>query len=62
LFDTGAGLTCIPLNAFRNISKDYRPSKINAIGKSTKGASGSTLIPEGVYMILIEWNGKRIMQ
>ena len=58
LFDTGAGLTCMSLKAFRNISKDYRPSKINAIGKNAKGASGSTLIPEGVYMIPMEWNGK----
>jgi hypothetical protein len=25
LFDTGAGLTSMSLNAFRNVSKDYRP-------------------------------------
>jgi hypothetical protein len=54
LFDTGAGLTCMSLEAFRNISKDYRLSEINTIGKSAMGASGSTLIPEGVYMIAME--------
>ena len=48
LFDTGAGLTCMSLQTFRRIPKNCRPSKINAIGKSAKGASGGTLIPEGV--------------
>ncbi len=45
-----------------NISKDHKPSKNKAIVKSAQWASGSTLIPEGVYMIPIEWNEKRITQ
>jgi hypothetical protein len=60
LFDTGAGPTCMSLKAFRNISKDCRPSKIDAIGKHAQEASGSTLIPEGVYLIQMEWNRKKI--
>jgi hypothetical protein len=59
LFDTGARLTCMSLTTFRIIPKEYRPSKINSIG--TK-ASGSTLIPESVYMIPMEWNDKKNMQ
>jgi hypothetical protein len=54
LFDTGAGLTCMSLTTIRYTSKDYRHSKINAIGKSAKGASGSTLISGWVYMIPME--------
>jgi hypothetical protein len=34
LFDTGAALTCMSSRAFRKISKDHRPSKINAFGKT----------------------------
>jgi hypothetical protein len=62
LFDTGAGLMWLSLNAFRTISNDYIRLKINSIGTSTKKASGSTIIPEGVFKIPMEWNGKRIMQ
>ena len=54
LFDTGAGLTCMSLKAFRNIDKEYRPSQINAVGSRANGASGTSLIPEGVYMIPME--------
>jgi hypothetical protein len=46
LFNTGAGLTCMSLIAFRSISKYYRPLKINTIGKSAKEATGSTVISE----------------
>jgi hypothetical protein len=46
--------------ALRKISKDHRPSKINAFGKTAHGASGSTIIPGGAYMIPMEW--KKIRQ
>jgi hypothetical protein len=58
LFDTGAALTCMSSRAFRKISKDCRHSKIDTIGRTEQGASGGTLIPEGVYMIPMEWDGK----
>jgi hypothetical protein len=32
LFESGAGLTCMPLKAFRKIGKSYRTSKLNVIG------------------------------
>jgi predicted aspartyl protease len=54
LFDTGAALTCMSSRAFRKISKENRPLKINAIGKTAQGASGSTLIPDRIYMIPME--------
>jgi hypothetical protein len=52
LFETAAGLTCMSLKAFIYIRKDCRPSKINKIALR---ASGNTQIPEGVYMIPMEW-------
>jgi hypothetical protein len=48
--------------AFRKIDKELRPKKINAIGTRAQGASGSTIVPEGVHNIPMEWYGKRIMQ
>jgi predicted aspartyl protease len=62
LFDTGVGLTFMSSKAFRKIDKEYRPSKINAVGTRAQGASRSLLVLERVYMIPMEWNGKRIMQ
>jgi hypothetical protein len=62
LFDTGAGLTCMTTSAFRRIAKECRPKKICTIGSKAQGASGNSLLPEGVYMIPMEWNGKKIMQ
>jgi hypothetical protein len=47
LFDTGAALTCMSSRTCKKISKDHRPYKNNAIGKTAQGPSGSTLIPEG---------------
>ncbi len=61
-FDTCAGLTCLSLKAFRKIANEYRSSKINFIGTKASGACGSALIPEGVCMIPMEWNSKKIMQ
>jgi hypothetical protein len=60
LFDIGAGLTCMSSSVFRKINKEYRPHKISAIGSRAQGASGEALLPEGVYMIPMEWNGKKI--
>jgi hypothetical protein len=44
--------------AFRKISKNYRPSKMKGIRKNAKVASGNTLIPEGVCMFPMEWKNK----
>ena len=60
LFDTGAGLTCISTDTFRKISKDSRPIRINAIGSKATGAGGDALLPQGVYIIPMEWNGKKL--
>ena len=62
LFDTGAGITCISTATFRKIDKSLRPTKICEIGTRAQGASGASLLPQGVYLIPIKWNGKQIMQ
>ncbi len=51
LFDTGAGLTCMSTSAFKRIAKECRPKKVCEIGSKAQGASGKSLLPEGVYMI-----------
>jgi hypothetical protein len=55
LFDTGAGLTCMSTSAFRKIAKECQPKKINSIGSKAQEASGNSTLPEGVYMIPMEW-------
>ena len=62
LYDTGAALTCISINAFRQIALNSRPTKIHSIGKEASGASGGSLIPRGSYMIPMEYKGRRIVQ
>jgi predicted aspartyl protease len=62
LFDTGACLTCMSSSVFRKINIECRPQKIDAIGSKAQGASGGALLPQGVYIIPMEWNGKKIMQ
>jgi hypothetical protein len=47
---------------FIKIDNGYRPLKINSIGTKANGASESGIIPDGVSIIPVEWNGKRIMQ
>ena len=61
LFDTGASVTCMSLKAFREI-KGQRPTQVNSVGSSAKGASGQKLIPDGTYIIPMEFRGKKIMQ
>jgi hypothetical protein len=46
-------------SAFRKIHKECTPPKISAIGSKAQRASGNALLPEGVYMIPMEWNGKK---
>ena len=62
LFDTGAGLTCISLEAFRKICIDERPTKIHEVGRQANGANGSALTPQGTYVIPLEFQGVKIMQ
>jgi hypothetical protein len=62
LFDTGSGLTYMSTSPFRRIAKECRPKKICTIGSKAQGASGNSLLPEGLYMIPMVWNGKKIMQ
>ena len=47
LYDTGAALTCISMETFRQISINSRPSKIHSIGKEASGANGGSLTPRG---------------
>jgi hypothetical protein len=60
LLDTGAGLKCMSTSAFRKINKECKPKKISAIGSKAQEASGNALLPERVYMIPMEWNGKKL--
>ena len=61
LFDTGAAISCMSLKAFRTIPIKHRPKKIGE-GCGAKGATGSSLIPVGQYLMPIRWNGKSVMQ
>ena len=62
LYDTGAALTCTSTETFRQIAINSRPTKIHAIGKGASGASGGSLIPQGSYIIPMEFKGRKIMQ
>ena len=62
LFDTGAGLTCISLKAFRQICQESRPMKIHGVGKNANGADGGKLFPQGTYVIPLEFEGSKILQ
>ena len=62
LYDTGAALTCISMETFRQISINSRSTKIHSIGKGASGASGGSLIPQGSYMMPMEYKGRKIMQ
>ena len=61
LFDTGASITCLSSSAFRKIPKELRPIKLKQ-GKTANGATGSTLRPDGCYLLPIEFRGKKILQ
>ena len=52
LFDTGAAISCMSLKAFRTIPIKHRPKKIGQ-GCGAKGATGSSLIPVGAYLMPI---------
>jgi hypothetical protein len=62
LFDTGAGLTCMSTQQFKLIPKEKRPTKINLSQREARGASGTTLIPNGDCLFPMEWNKKTVMQ
>ena len=62
LYDTGASITCMSTSKFRSIPINKRPTKINSPIRAAKAASGDTLIPDGVYLFPMEWNGKKILQ
>ena len=61
LFDTGAAISCMSLRAFKAIPKTHKLKKIGQ-GCGAKGATGSSLIPVGAYIMPIRWNGKAVMQ
>lgn len=61
LFDTGAAITCMSIGAFRKIPIDKRPTKINDKGRECRGASGTSLIPVGTYLMSLEWDNKKIL-
>ena len=54
LFDTGAGLTCISLKAFRKINIEDRPVKLSEKGRKASGATGQALIPMGCWLVSLE--------
>ena len=58
LYDTGAAVTCMSLKAFRSIPIENRPKKLGSDTKA-QGATGSSLIPTGIYLFSTEWNGKK---
>ena len=62
LFDTGAGLACISLKSYKKISPESRPMKIHAVGIQANGASGGLLIPQGNYIITLEFEGAKILK
>ncbi len=60
LFDSGAGISCMLSQQFRLIPIEKRPTKLNQ--QEARGASGTALIPDGVYLFPMQWNGKSVMQ
>ena len=62
LYDTGAALTCISMETFRQIAMYSRPTKIHSIGKEASGANGGSLIPRSSYMIPMEFKGRKTFQ
>ena len=46
----------------RSIPIKKRLTKINSPIRAAKAASGDPLIPDGVYLFHMEWNGKKILQ
>ena len=62
LYDTGAALTCISTATFRQIAINSRPTKIHSIGKEASETNGGSLLPQGSYMIPIEFQGRKITQ
>jgi hypothetical protein len=51
LFDIGAELTCMSSQQIRQIPIEKRLRKLHLNQKETKGASGTTLIPDGDYLV-----------
>ena len=62
LFDTGASITCMSTEKFRSIPTNKRPTKLNMPSRVARAAGGSILIPNGVCLFPLEWNGKKVMQ
>jgi hypothetical protein len=61
-FDTGAKISCMSSQQFRLILIENRPIKFNLNQREARGASGRTLIPDGVYLYPMQWNGRSVMQ
>ena len=47
---------------FRLIPTEKRPKKLCLNQREARGASGTALIPDGDYLLPMEWEGKSIMQ
>jgi hypothetical protein len=62
LFSTGAGISSILSQQFRLIPTEKRPYKSNLSQQEDRDASGTALIPNGVYLFPMQWNGKSMMQ
>jgi hypothetical protein len=62
LFDKGARLTCMSTQQFKLIPKEKRPTKIMLNQREARGASGTTLIPDGDFLFPMEWNKNTVMQ
>jgi hypothetical protein len=62
LFDIGEGLTYMSTQQFRLISKDKRLTKLNLNQREERGASGTSLIPDGDYLFLMQWTTKTVIK
>ena len=54
-------IACYNYMSFRKIPKHKGPIKLRQ-GKSANGATGKALVPDGCYMLPIEFRGKKILQ
>ena len=62
LFETGAAVTCISIDKFRQIAINSRQTKIHSFSKKASRSNGGSLIRRGSYMIPIEYKGRKIIQ
>ncbi len=61
LFDTGAAITCMAIKELSKIPRHVKLQQIANTGRVCQGASGTSLIPVGTYLMPLEWQGKKII-